>query len=126
MWVFNPFTGRFDWTDSLFTVTEYNADKALVIGDMKQVHSMDVAGGEQAFWLPEVVADNVGDWIILVKKGAANLLRVWAGGSDIVLNSSAGGYIECAEARTYANIYLLVIAAGYWTSIGSFGIWSSH
>lgn len=112
-------------TDKKYTVQNYNADTILTSLDLEKIHIMDVAGGERAFWLPDVSATDVGDWLMVTRKGTANLLRVWAGGSDVILNSVAGHYIESSDSHDYSTLELVVIDDGQWVA-KSYGIWSTH
>lgn len=124
-WKFNPFTGILDYYEG-YEVISHNADTVLAVSNLRRTHIMDVSGGERVFWLPVVGAANINEWVILARKGTANLLRVWAGGTNKILNSTAGGYIECNEAgHDYCSILLVVIADGQWGN-PSFGIWETH
>jgi hypothetical protein len=129
-WQFNPFTQELDFYKTDFEFVSHSIDTALTIADLNKVHIMDVSGGERAFWLPYLgTTDYKGNWLTLIRDGTANLLRIWAGSSggsgDVVMNSTAGGYIQCNEARDYCSITLVVIGAGIWTN-PSYGIWSTH
>ncbi len=124
-WTFNPFTGTLDYYEG-FEVTNHSSDIFLGIGDLGKYHIMDVSGGERAFWLPNIGASHINKWVILARKGTGNLLRIWAGTGDKILNSTSGGYIECNEAaHDYSSILLIVIADGQWGN-PSFGIWETH
>jgi hypothetical protein len=113
-------------TDKKYTVQNYNSDTLLTSADLEKIHIMDVSGGERAFWLPDVSATDIGDWLTIGRNGTGNLLRVWAGGTDVILNSNAGSYIECTDAlHDYSMIELVVIADGQWIA-KSYGIWSTY
>ncbi len=122
---FNPFTSNFDYYKDDYTFVSHNSNAILTSEDLKKVHVMDVAGGERAFWLFHADTDFIGQWICLMRKGVGNLLRIWANGTDIIFNSTAGGYIECTDTHDYSCIFLWVIEDGVWGN-PSFGIWSTH
>jgi len=121
-WYFNPFTSKFGYTESEYTIVSHDSDTILTLGDMKQTHVMDVSGGERAFWLPEGTIDDIGQWVMLVRNGVGNLLRVWAFPGDEVLNST---YVECTENRNFCSLVLILVAAGHWTT-PEFGIWTRY
>jgi hypothetical protein len=124
-WKFNPFTQNFDYYEG-YDVVNHNVDANLTLADLRQVHMMDVSGGLRNIYLPVVGTDNIGEWVILVRSGVANPLRIWANGTDIIYNSSPGGYIECDDAgHDYSSQLLVVIADGVWGN-PSFGIWTTY
>ena len=125
MWKFNPFIGALDYFQG-YDIVNHTASVVLTLGDMKRVHVMDVSGGLRTFWLPTIGTGNIGEWFIAVRNGTGNALRVWAGGTNKVLNSAAGGYVECNDAgHDYSSLLFVVVADGQWGN-PSYGIWESH
>jgi hypothetical protein len=104
----------------------YVADKTLSESDLLQAHIMDVSGDDRSFFLPDISATHLGKWIILVRAGTTHSLSIIAGGTDAILNSSAGGRLICTDPdHDYSAIFLFVVADGVW-SVPSFGIWSTQ
>jgi hypothetical protein len=126
---FNPFTSNFDYYKVNYDFVTHNTDTVLTIGDLNKIHIMDISGGERAFWLPFLDADYRGNWVTFIRDGSTNLLRIWAGSSggsaDVIMNSTAGGYVECNETRDFCSLTLVVTGSGIWTN-PSYGIWSTH
>lgn len=125
-WKFNPFTSNLDYYEGYKNPVIHTESVILSLADLKKVHIMDVTGGARAFWLPDVSTGMIGEWVILVRQDDTSLLRVWAHAGDRILNSTAGGYLECNEAgRDWASLLLVVIADGQWGN-PSYGIWETH
>ena len=114
-----------------YTVVTHNTDTVLTNSDLGKIHTMDVSGGNRTFTLPTTAAAQVGYWVKLVRIGTGNWLRVQAGHTDVIWNSSAGGYIDTVDSlgvpdtHDYTAINLVQAAVGYWTT-PEYGIWSSH
>lgn len=122
---FNPFTSNFDYYKEHWTVVAHNVDFVLGYGDLLKAHVMDVSVGDRIFTLPIADADHIGYWVKLVRQGVTNWLRVQAAGTDVIWNSSAGGYIDCDDTHDYCSVNLVIVAVGQWTT-PEFGIWSSY
>jgi hypothetical protein len=110
---------------SIGNIFIYDVDTILTKDDFLKVHIMDTGGGSRAFTLPSARKVDIGQWMILVKRGSGNALKLYAGPGDRVLGSSPGGYIKCVDTDDYSSIKLLVIADGQWVA-ESYGIWKVH
>jgi len=108
-----------------YTVVTHDTDTVLAASDLGKIHTMDVSGGNRTFTLPATAAGNVGYWVKLVRIGTANWLRIQASHTDVIWNSSAGGYIDCDDTHDYCSVNLVQAAVGQWTT-PEFGIWNSY
>ena len=117
-------------TNPNYTVVTHVADTVLTSTDMKKIHIFDVAtaGADLTATLPSVAAANLGDWIILVRVGTANTLFVYAADADTILDSSAGGTIECSDATYDLSTFApwLLTATRWGAGPGCFGIWGTR
>lgn len=113
--------------NGVYTVVNHDSDTILTLTDMRKIHIMDISGGEKTFTLPSVAAANLGDWIILVRLGTANRLLIQAADTDTILDSSAGGTIECSDATYDLSAFspLLLTATRWGAGPGCFGIWDT-
>jgi len=109
----------------IYPIETYTGDAILTLSDLFKIHIMDVSGGVRNFTLPDVGSSDVGGWIMFVRNGSANALRIHAGGMDTILNTTPGGYIECDEARDFASLMLIAVADGQWVT-PEYGIWSTY
>jgi hypothetical protein len=125
-WKFNPFTLHLDYYKDNYSVENHTVDTVLTVNDLKKIHVMDTAGGDRTFTLPAATVSYVGYWIKLVRKGVTNWLRVQTSGTDVIWNSSPGGYIDCSDGgHNYCSVNLVITDIGKWTT-PEFGIWSSY
>ena len=109
-----------------YEIENYSSDKILAAGDFRKIHLMDVSGGDRQFTLPDIGATHIGQWIILGRVGTGFRLTIQAGGTDILLNSTPGGTIDCDDSlHNYSLIELVVLANGVWGN-PSFGIWKTR
>jgi len=109
-----------------YTIVSHNAHTILTNADLGKVHIMDVSGGWWSFILPTTSVPYVGYWVKLVRKGTGNPLRIQAGATDVIWNSSVGGYVECDDVlHDYSSVDLIMIAVGQWATT-AYGIWSSY
>lgn len=108
-----------------YTVVNHNTNTILTNADLGKIHTMDVSGGDRHFTLPDTNASYIGYWIKLVRIGTAHSLRIYAGATDAIWNSSIGGYIECDDTHDYSSVDLVQVAVGRWMT-PEFGIWSSY
>ncbi len=112
--------------DHLFPIVNHDTNVVLALTDLQKIHVMDVAAGDRHFTLPDVGATEVGEWVILARKGVTNILRVIAHASDVIFNSDPGGMLECSDAdHDYSAMELIVMDTGVWGN-PSFGIWSTR
>ncbi len=111
-----------------YTVTTHNADTILTLADFKKIHTFDVTGGDIWVTLPSVAAANLGDWITLVRMGTANTLYIETSDADTILDSSAGGTIDCDDATYDLSTFTpwLLTATRWGAGPGCFGIWNTR
>lgn len=116
---------------SNYTVVTHNTDTILTETDLCKIHVMDVSGGDRMFTLPDTTAAYVGYWVMLVRDGVANNLKVQTGGADVIWNSSPGGYIDVHDSlgvldtHDFGSVYLIQVKNGQWTT-PEFGIWTAY
>lgn len=109
-----------------YTIINYSDDKVLTNNDFYKIHVMDVSAGIRTFWLPDITSGHIGAWITLGRRGTTNSLKLYAAGTNKILNSNAGSYIDCNDTHfDYSTIELFVIANGQW-STKSMGVWNSY
>lgn len=108
-----------------FRRVEHSSDAVLTIADLLKIHLMDVSGGDRSFTLPATTAQDLGKWIILVRKGTGNDLAILAPVGEKIFNSSAGGRVVCADSHDYAALWLFLADVGQWTD-PSFGVWNAY
>jgi len=114
--------------DTRYKVVTHTTDTNLTLSDMRKIHTMDVSGGDRQFTLPSVDSSSVGDWVIIVRIGTANTLYIYAADTDTILDSSAGGSIECNDATYDLSTFSpILFAATRWGAGPScFGIWETR
>jgi len=109
----------------IFTTVYHNEDTVLTLSDLQKIHIMEVSGDVRNFTLPDVGTDDVGKWVIFVRNGIANALKIYAGGMGAILNSTPGGYIECDDTHDFSSLMLIVVATGLWVT-PEYGIWTTY
>ena len=126
------------FSNRIFDVLSHSTDQVLGIGDLRKIHVMDCSAGDLSITLPDVGSTHVGLWVIIVRYNSACLitgstpasaayhLRVLAGGTDTIISSTAGGYVECADTtHEVSSLFLTVLMDGVWGT-PSFGIWGTY
>jgi hypothetical protein len=130
-WKFNPFTLQLDYFKGWDSVISHDTDTVLTVNDLNKIHVMDTSGGNRTFTLPDATIGYIGYWIKMVRKGATNWLRVQASGTDVIWNSSPGGYIDtldnlgAVDTHDYTSVNLVIADVGQWTT-PEFGIWTAY
>ncbi len=110
----------------LYPIVNYDTNAVLTTADFRKIHMMDVAGGARHFTLPDVGAPEVGEWLIISRKGVTNSLWILAHATDVIFNSDPGGLLECTDPdHDYSSMELIVMDTGVWGN-PSFGIWSTR
>jgi len=109
-------------------IVEHSDDVILTVADLEKIHLFDVSVKDITVTLPSVASGDMGEWVVLVRIGTGNTLFIKAADADTILNSSAGGTIECSDAsHNYSIFALLLVGATAWTAgPGCFGIWSTR
>ena len=128
-WKFNPFTGKQDYYESSLRVYKFEthtASDTLTVADLGMIHIFNSASNLTCT-LPSVSSAEIGVWVIIAKYGTGEL-DIVAADSDTILDSSAGGLIECTD-NTYdmPKMCLRLYTETEWHSGPEcFGIWSTR
>jgi len=108
------------------TINWHTTDKIFTVSDLKQIHIFNSASNLEC-WLPSVDANYIGYWILIAKYGTGDL-TIYSADADTILDSTAGGSIECTD-NTYEmeKMNLILLTETEWHNWHScFGIWSTR
>ena len=114
-----------------YSLVTHDADTILVDTDLLKIHVFDCSLADKTVTLPSALAGLLGYWVTLVRDDPTNDLIIQASGTDVILNSSAGGNIDTrdgagvTDTHDFSTMTLMVVKAGQWVT-PEFGIWSSY
>lgn len=109
-----------------FEIIIHTTSQVFTLADLKKIHIFNSALNLECT-LPSVVANDVGKWIICAKAGAGDL-TINAPDADTILDSTAGGSIECTD-NTYEmpKMGLILMTETEWHSGPEcFGVWETR
>lgn len=101
------------------SIVNHTDDVTLAFADFNKEHIMTAATAK-VFTLPAATAGMIGKWLVLRKAGAGNL-TLTPDGSDTMNGDST--LVSNDATQTYANIRLVVEAAGSWGVRPLMGDW---
>ena len=113
-------------TPAIYNIETHTTSQVLAVADLNKVHIFNSAL-DLTCTLPSVGADQLGYMVIMAKMGVGDL-KIIAADTDTILDSSAGGSIECTD-NTYEmpKMGLRLLTATEWHSgPDCFGVWSTR
>jgi len=105
-------------------VRSENTGRTLTLNDIGKILTCE-SSSTQIFNLPSVSVDDIGIVFRFSKLGIG-IVRINASDSDIITDSSAGGYIQNSKSfQTWALISLVLVKENIWSILDGIGTWET-
>ena len=107
-------------------IETHTTDTILALSDLHKIHIFNSAG-DRTCTLPSVSSSHLGRWVVIAKQGTGDLV-IQTADADTIIDSTAGGIIECTtNDYPMQKIALMLMTSTEWHNWkGSFGVWSTR
>lgn len=100
----------------------FDEDTILGPNDFFCANLMDVIRGDRIFTLPEARVPDIGKWMIFIRRGSANALKIYPSRGDFICGKEE--CIKFTDDHDYSVIQMIIIEDRCWI-VTPYVIWNS-